>query len=148
MDMQMIYSLFRLFSGEEDAQKYMPVLTTAIQEVKSSLRSQEDEQEVRLCYLAAAVANLRYTQIFGAQQKALATYAGTAAKESDFSHQIRFAEQLVNSYKSLCHDLIQEENFFFADQGLVYGLTPLPDGSVTVSETPVDCNAYDGSYNC
>jgi hypothetical protein len=112
--MQMIYSLFRLFSGEEDSEKYMPILTTAIEEVKSALLREEDVQEVRLCYLAAAVANLRYIQMFGAQTKALATYAGTVAKESDFSHQIRFAEQLVNSYKALCRDLLADQNFFFS----------------------------------
>ena len=114
MNMQMIYSLFRLFSGDEETQKYMPLLMTAIQEVKSSLRQDTDEQEVRLCYLAAAVANLRYTQMFGAREKALATYAGTVAKPSDASQQIRFAEQLVSSYKTLCADLLQEKNFFFA----------------------------------
>ncbi|MBR1555901.1 MAG: hypothetical protein IJ644_11005 [Oscillospiraceae bacterium] len=114
MNMQMIYSLFRLFSGEQDTQKYMPLLTTAMQEVKASLRNPEDETEVRLCYLAAAVANLRYTQMFGAREKALATYAGTAARQSDPSHQIHFAEQLVHSYKALCSDLVQEKDFFFA----------------------------------
>ncbi|MBR0483390.1 MAG: hypothetical protein IJJ69_01245 [Oscillospiraceae bacterium] len=113
MDMQMIYSLFRLFSGEEDTQKYMPLLMTAVQEVKASLRNADDIQEVRLCYLAAAVANLRYTQMFGAREKALATYAGTAVQQSDPSHQIHFAEQLVHSYKALCSDLIQEKDFFF-----------------------------------
>ena len=114
MDMQMIYSLFKLFSGEEDSQKYMPILTAAVQEVKASLLDEDSVQEVRLCYLAAAVANLSYTQMFGAQQKALATYAGNISKESDLTHQIRFAEQLVHSYKSLCADLLQEQNFFFA----------------------------------
>ena len=114
MDMQMIYSLFRLFSGEEDTQKYMPLLMTAVQEVKAGLRNAEDIQEVRLCYLVAAVANLRYTQMFGAREKALATYAGTVGRQSDPSHQIHFAEQLVNSYKALCADLLKEKDFFFS----------------------------------
>ncbi len=114
MNMQMIYSLFRLFSGEEDSEKYMPLLLSAIEEIKASLKTQESVTEIRLCYLAAAVANLRYTQIFGAREKALATYAGNLTRESDLSHQIRFAEQLVHSYKALCSDLLKEENFFFA----------------------------------
>lgn len=114
MDMQMISSLFRLFSGEEDTDKYMPVLMTAVQEVRTALRSQEQVREVRLCYLAAAVANLRYTQMFGAREKALATYAGTISRESDCSHQLRFAAQLVSSYKALCCDLLQEQDFFFS----------------------------------
>ncbi len=114
MNMQMIYSLFRLFSGEEASQTYLPLLTAAVQEVKASLKHPEDETEIRLCYLAAAVANLRYTQMFGAREKALATYAGTIARESNAEQQIRFAEQLVNSYKALCHDLLNSQTFFFA----------------------------------
>jgi len=113
MDMQMIYSLFRLFSGEQDAESYMPLLLTAVEEVKICLENQDNIRDVRLCYLAAAVANLRYTQLYGAREKALATYAGNLSKESDLSHQIRFAEQLVNSYKALCSDLLKEQNFFF-----------------------------------
>ena len=113
MDMQMIYSLFKLFSGEEDSEKYMPLLMTAVHEVKSSLKREEDIQEVRLCYLAAAVANLRYTQMFGAREKALVTYAGTVSREANPENQIRFAEQLVNSYKALCHDLLKETQFCF-----------------------------------
>lgn len=114
MNMQMIYSLFRLFSGEEDSEKYMPLILSSIEEVKASLKTQESITEIRLCYLAAAVANLRCTQIFGARETALATYAGNLLKESDLSHQVRFAEQLVNSYKALCGDLLKEENFFFS----------------------------------
>lgn len=110
----MIYSLFQLFSGVEDAEKYMPVLTASVQEVKASLRQPENIQDVRLCYLTASVANLRYLQIFGAQTKALATYAGNVSQESDFTHQVKFAQHLIDCYKSLCADLIQEKNFFFA----------------------------------
>ena len=87
---------------------------SSIEEVKASLKTQESITEIRLCYLAAAVANLRCTQIFGARETALATYAGNLLKESDLSHQVRFAEQLVNSYKALCGDLLKEENFFFS----------------------------------
>ena len=60
---------------------------------------------------------------------------------------LRAQEDCVTAYGTL-RKTVPEENFFFADQGLVYGLTPQSDGSVTVSETPVNCNAYDGSYNC
>lgn len=113
MDMQMIYSLFKLFSGEEDARKYTPLLMTAVQEIKSSLLHEEDIQEVRLCYLAAAVANLRYMQLSGAQEKSLVTYAGTVSRESNAEKQIHFAEQLVQSYRALCSDLLKVKNFCF-----------------------------------
>ena len=41
---------------------------------------------------------------------------------------------------------VPTENFFFASEGIVYGLTPLEDGSFSVSETPVNCNGYDGTF--
>lgn len=112
MDMQMIASLFVLFSGEHDIDTYSPLLTSASHEVKSILCENAQETDIRLCYLVASIANLRYTQIYGAREKALATYAGTIAKESNSEHQIRFAEQLVNSYRNLCHDLLTETNAF------------------------------------
>lgn len=112
MDMQMTASLFTLFSGEKDTHEYLPLLISASYEVKSVLCDSADESDIRLCYLVAAIANLRYTQIYGAREKALATYAGTIARESDAEHQIRFAEQLVNSYRSLCHDLLVETQVF------------------------------------
>lgn len=113
MNMQMIGSLFSLFSGEEDLQRHMPLLMTAIHEVTGKLRTEADAAEVRLCYLAAAIANLRYTQMYGAREKALATYAGTIARQSDGEQQMRFALQLVRSYQALCSDLLRDEDFVF-----------------------------------
>lgn len=113
MNMQMIGSLFSLFSGESDVQLHMPLLMTAIHEVTAKLRSDGDSGEVRLCYLAAAIANLRYTQMYGARDKALATYAGTIARQSDGEQQLRFARQLVRSYQALCCDLLRDEDFVF-----------------------------------
>ncbi len=114
MNMQMIGSLFSLFSGEDDLHRHMPLLMTAIHEVTAKLRAEADHGEVRLCYLAAAIANLRYTQMYGAREKALATYAGTIARQSDAEHQLRFALQLVRSYHALCCDLLRDEDFVFA----------------------------------
>lgn len=113
MEMQMIFSLFRLFSGEEDTEHYLPLLMSAIQEVKANLKEESDITEVRLCYLVSAIANLRYTQMHGAKEKALATYAGTIARTSNAEQQLLFAEHLVDSYRELCSDLLKERKFFF-----------------------------------
>ncbi len=112
MNIQMISSLFVLFSGETDSRRYLPLITAAVYEVMQQLRPEADGSEARLCYLAAAVANLRYVQMFGARETALATYAGNVTRNSDFSH-IRFAKQLVLSYRRLCTDLLKEEDFVF-----------------------------------
>ncbi len=114
MNMEMIVSLFRLFSGEQDTELHMPLLVTAVHEVTARLRTEADTSEARLCYLAAAVANLRYTQMYGARDRALATYAGTIARQSDASQQLDFAVQLVRSYYGLCSDLLRDDAFVFA----------------------------------
>ncbi len=112
MNMTMIGSLFTLFSGEEDHETYLPLLVTAVHEVRRKLRNDADADEVRLCYLCAAIANLRYTQMYGAREKALATYAGTIARQSDSEQQLRFAMQLVSSYRALCSDLLCDDEAF------------------------------------
>jgi hypothetical protein len=108
-----INALFTLFSGEEDTTTYAPVILAAVDEVRQELLAGADPTDVRLNYLAAAVANLRYTQIFGAREKALATYAGTLRRTSDYEQQGRFARQLVYSYRKLCADLLKDVEFVF-----------------------------------
>lgn len=53
----------------------------------------------------------------------------------------------MQAYKTL-KSLWPRPQFFFANLGIVYGLTPAADGRWIISETPVTCIAYDGSYNC
>ncbi len=113
MDMHMIGSLFSLFSGEQDMQQHMPLLMSAIREVTAKLRTGADGTDVRLNYLAAGIANLRYTQMHGAREKALATYAGTIARQSDDEQQFQFALRLVRSYQALCSDLLCDDEFVF-----------------------------------
>ena len=113
MNMHTVCSLFTLFSGEDAVESYMPLLTAAVQEVMQELNPDADGSEMRLCYLTAAVANLRYTQMFGAREKALATYAGTIRRVSDAEQQMRFAKQLVYSYRRLCADLLKDPDFVF-----------------------------------
>ena len=113
MNTTTVGALFTLFSGEEDTVTYQPILTAAVEEVTQQLRPDAAGTEARLNYLAAAIANLRYTQIFGAREKALATYAGTSRRTSDYEQQVRFAKQLVFSYQKLCADLLEDPVFVF-----------------------------------
>lgn len=108
-----IGSLFTLFSGEEDTVTYQPILTAAALEVTQELNDSADSTDARLNYLAAAIANLRYTQIYGAQEKSLATFAGTLRRPADFSRQVCFARELVRSYTGLCADLLKDPAFVF-----------------------------------
>ncbi len=115
MDMQTVAALFTLFSGQEDTQTYAPFLTGAVQEVTQSLREGADVTDPRLCYLAAAIANLRYMQTDAAP--ALATYAGTVQVAADWSGRCDLAEGLARGYRSLCRDLLQDAAFVFLTVG-------------------------------
>ena len=41
---------------------------------------------------------------------------------------------------------VPEEYFFFAGENIVYGFTPQSDGSIAITEIPVDCGAFDGTF--
>lgn len=111
-NLHIMASLFSLFSGESDPERFLPLLTASIQEVRSVLLETADESDIRLCYLVASVANLRYTEIHGARENCLATYAGTISRESDGAQRLRFAQRLVKSYQTLCRSLIQDTSAF------------------------------------
>ena len=63
MNMMQINSLFTLFSGETDLNKYSPLIDSAVSQVTSQLREGADISDTRLDYLCAAIANYRYSQI-------------------------------------------------------------------------------------
>lgn len=112
----MIGALFTLFSGEADASGYLPLLSLAAAEVRRALRDGADETDVRLCYLAAAVANLRYQEIWGIRGGVLAVYAGNVAAAPD-DVKGSLAERLVAAYRGICADLLRDETFFFIGTG-------------------------------
>ena len=51
----------------------------------------------------------------------------------------------MDAYVTLCK-YVPEENFFFAGENIVYGFTPQDDGSIAISETPVNCCGFDGTF--
>ncbi|MBR3630986.1 MAG: hypothetical protein IKN55_11035 [Oscillospiraceae bacterium] len=116
MDMKMIGGLFTLFSGETDVCGYLPLLNLAAAEVRRALREGADETDVRLCYLAAAVANLRYRQIWGTRAGVTAVYAGTVPAAPDCVKD-DMAYRLVAAYKAVCRDMLRDETFFFIGIG-------------------------------
>lgn len=84
MSDEQITLLFGLFAGEDVlAETYESILTMAAEEVRQQLLPGADEMDARLCYLAAAVAFLRYTEITAARDRATCTFAGTVAQNTD-----------------------------------------------------------------
>lgn len=118
MDADQVASLFGLFAGDAAAAvEYAAILTMAQQEVEQALLPEADSSDARLCYLAAAVAFLRYIQIVAARDRAACTFAGTIAQNTDAEQKYEFALSLVKAYRRLCHSLLEEEEFLFLGVG-------------------------------
>ena len=70
-----IKQLFRLFACLEDAKPFYDLAEAAMMQVKDELREDADQNDIRLSYYAAALANLCYRQMIAAEASAQ-TYAG------------------------------------------------------------------------
>lgn len=113
MDISQCTQLFSLFSGVSDPDTYLPLIYTAMAECSQQLRDGADAEDQRLCYYAAALANLRYVQMLAARSTLSHTYAGTLAKTHDESIPCGFAERLVQEYRAAVSDLLVDRRFVF-----------------------------------
>lgn len=113
MNVNSIISLFTLFSGETDVKPYLPLINSAMTEVKNRLKSDADLSDERLSFLCVAIANLRYTQILAARDKLRYTFAGTVAQMNNGAQQLDFANSLVREYWASIKDLVNDTDFTF-----------------------------------
>lgn len=113
MDIENVKSLFVLFSSQSDTETYLPLINSAISEVTYSLRDDADPSDTRLEYFAAAIANLRYTQILAAKDKIIHTKNGDLAANGNGSQQLEFAYALVREYRVLVYTLLNDGDFAF-----------------------------------
>ena len=88
MNKETVEALFTLNTGigTEAAQ---PQIAQGIERVTASLREGADGEDIRLCYLAAALAGVAYLQ------------RAAAAPE-----QLRHMQRLAEAYRTMCGDLI------------------------------------------
>lgn len=114
MNSILINSLFELFSGEMDPDKYAPVVTSSKRWIKRMLKDGADEDDGRLDYLCAAVANLKYVQITCVRKRINYTYAGAEDSSDRPSLEYEFARELVNEYFAEAADLMKDDSFVFA----------------------------------
>ena len=108
-----IAGLFTLFSGENNVEKYMPLISLSIHEVESGLKEDADTTDERLVFLCASIANFHYTQITAARDRTAFTQAGTAAKIHNGQQQYDFAYSLMRAYRASVKDLMRDEAFAF-----------------------------------
>lgn len=113
MDIEKIFSLFRLFYGGEDAEKFLPAAELAAECTERRIIGGEDKNDPRLYYLAAAETLCRTLEIKAVQERLTLTRTGAAAGTSDYGKRIEFAKELYRGYESLCAGLIRDDGFLF-----------------------------------
>ena len=117
MNLQQVAPIFILFSGERDTAKFQPLLRSAVLEVRAMLRADADVSDERLTYLAAAIANLRHSQMLCAQQTKLYTAAGSVPKSDGSGNRPVFAQALRDAYLRAAAPLLRDDSFLFAAVG-------------------------------
>lgn len=112
MNIESVKTLFCLFSGEDHTEQYTPVIRLAMTETEKILRPDADMSDIRLDFLAAAMAHYRVRQLHASQDRSRYTYAGKMAASVQ-AHDLVCAEKLLRDYYSMCSDLIVPQTFFF-----------------------------------
>ena len=112
MNIEKIRTLFTLFSGEDVLDTYVPLITLAVDEVNRMLLPNADSTDVRLDFLAAAIANNRLQKIKNARDRSEITFAGKMLSADRGS--LIYSEKLVSDYLQLCSELINSKTFIFS----------------------------------
>ncbi|HRR76596.1 MAG TPA: hypothetical protein P5191_07255 [Ruminococcus sp.] len=112
MNIESVKSLFMLFSGEEDAERYAPLIRLAVKETGDMLLPDADSEDIRLDFLSAAIAFYRMRRILAARDREKYTYAGKMPAVGQDSS-AAYAERLLRDYLDLCSDLIRSDTFVF-----------------------------------
>lgn len=115
MNIGTVRSLFAIFSGEPDPEPHMPFIDLAVSETKSMLREGADEDDPRLDFLCAALADLYYQRAALSRVCGLPYYTGRLPRAADTGALTAPAESLVREHMNICRDLITSGDFdFFA----------------------------------
>lgn len=117
MNIESVKTLFQLFSGEADIEKYLPLIELSVSETEKMLLIGADSSDSRLDFLTAAAANLRCQQLIAAQNHSESTYAGKLLSGSGCAGTVKYAEKLLSDYISICSDLIKPKSFVFMSFG-------------------------------
>ncbi len=118
MNIETVKSLFLMFSGEESAEKFMPLITLALAETDAMLNDNAEITDIRLDFLSAAIANYRLQQINAAHDRSEVVYAGKMPSSAQScGSTLRYAERLLADYINLCGSLIKPKTFMFMSVG-------------------------------
>jgi hypothetical protein len=112
MNISRIYALFTLFSGETDIKQFEPLIWAAVKDVEMGLKADADINDDRLCFLAAAAANVTYARVIAARNDYGRTFGGVIPQYAGNASEL--ADSLFKSYKIHAQDLLKDENFMFS----------------------------------
>lgn len=112
MNIESVKSLFLLFSGEPETAPYEPVIELAVSETERMLLPGKDCGDMRLNFLAAAIANDSVQRIKASRDRTRVTYAGKMVS-SQPSAMTEYSQRLVRDYLQLCEDIIKPRAFVF-----------------------------------
>ena len=112
MQLAKITQLFLLFAGLPRIAGYEDYVQAAAGQVQSELRADADAGDIRLCYYAAALANLQYRTVASAGNAFTPTYAGDLDRRCTESYPCDLAERLVREYRKACLPLLRDDCAF------------------------------------
>lgn len=112
MNIESVKTLFTLFSGEDISETYTPIITLAVSEIEKMLVPEANNEDIRLEFLCAAIANHRLQQINSARERAEFTVAGKMLTASQ-NTALAYSEKLLRDYMNMCDDLIKPKTFMF-----------------------------------
>lgn len=102
--------LFLIFSRRSDAKGWETILDAAVRQVTDQLKPDADASDPRLCYYAAALANLHYRTVIAANGAVSPTYAGAMPQNRKDSAPVSFAELLAERFRNDCADLLRDDS--------------------------------------
>ena len=107
-----VLQLFRMLAMLDDVKPWQDIAEAAMQSVQQQLKPDADPEDIRLCFYAAALANLQYRRMIAAEAVS-PTYAGTVAGERCDTAKCTLAERLVLAYRSDAAALLRDDAFVF-----------------------------------
>lgn len=114
LEIEKIFSLFRLFYNEPDADEFLPVVKLSAEHTEKRILCEEDFGCAELHYLAAAEALCRTLEIKSVRERLALTRTGAVPQEQDYSARLAYARQLFKEYEALCSGMISDGGFVFA----------------------------------
>ncbi len=114
LDIDRVFSVFKLFYNEEDADSFLPAAELAAEYTGRRIIGEADVCDPRLYYLAAAETLCRTLEIKAAREHLSLTRTGAVASDvGDYDRRMKYAEKLYKGYEALCVGIIRDDGFLF-----------------------------------